>query len=370
MSKRIVRQRRVCLMALLSALALLVVLLAGCSLPWQQQSQPSDLAQDQTLRMVWNLPFATLDPAAPNQAAGLQMESLLFDTLVTAAPDGQVEPWGADSWTISPDGLTYTFHIRPRQRFSDGTVVKPSDYARAIDRIANPCAQAAYGYLLAPVKDDAAFNAESCNDKYPDGAIQTLVGDSIVADDSADTLTFMLARPAGYFLAALTHSAFSAIERSLIPTPTGGLYSAWTKHLSDGKTGQGGSGMFYLAAQSDTLLTLKPNPFWWGRHAGKTPHFTEVDVGLGKSPSDDFSAFMGDGALAFSDGVADVSHVSLADARMQPYYHEQPLLAVTALQFDWRNPPFDDLNARKAFCLAINRDQINQQVYHGAMIPT
>src|SRR5690348_6538078 len=144
-------------------LALLVVLLAGCSLPWQQQSQPSDLAQDQTLRMVWNLPFATLDPAAPNQAAGLQMESLLFDTLVTAAPDGQVEPWGADSWTISPDGLTYTFHIRPRQRFSDGTVVKPSDYARAIDRIANPCAQAAYGYLLAPVKDDAAFNAESCN---------------------------------------------------------------------------------------------------------------------------------------------------------------------------------------------------------------
>ena len=351
-------------------LALLLTLLAGCSLPWQQQSPPSDLVKDQTLRMAWNLAFAELDPAAPNMAAGLQVESLLFDTLVTAAPDGQVEPWGAQSWAISSDGLVYTFHIRPHQRFSDGTTVKPSDYARAIDRIANPCAQAAYGYLLAVLKDGAAFNAESCIDKHPDGALQTLVGDSIVADDSADTLTFTLARPAGYFLATLTHSTFSAIERSLIPTPTGGLYSAWTKRMSDGKTGQGGSGMFYLAAQSDTVLTLKPNPWWWGRHTGKTPHFTEVDITAGYSPREDFEAFSDSPALAFSDGVADAPHVSLAEARMQPYYHEQPLLAVTALQFDWRYPPFDDLNARKAFCLAINRDQINQQVYQGAMIPT
>ena len=352
-------------------LALLLTLLAGCSLPWQQQSQPPDMAKDQTLRMAWNLAFAELDPAAPNMAAGLQVESLLFDTLVTADRNGHVEPWGADSWTVSADGLMYTFHLRPQQRFSDGTTVKPSDYARAIDRIANPCAQAAYGYLLAPVKDGAAFNAESCNDKHPDGALQTLVGDSIAPDDSADTLTFTLARPAGYFLAALTHPAFSAIERVLIPTPRSGLGNGWEAQMSDGKTGRGGSGMFYLAdAEIGASLTLKPNPYWWGRHIGKAPHITEVDIRLGKSPGDNFAAFTSSPALAFSDGVADAPHVSLADARMQPYYHEQPLLAVTVLQFAWRESPFDDLNARKAFCLAINRDQINQQAYQGAMIPT
>ena len=54
----------------------------------------------------------------------------------------------------------------------------------------------------------------------------------------------------------------------------------------------------------------------------------------------------------------------------QPYYHEQPTLGFSGLAFDWSNPPFNDINARKAFCLAINRDQFNQQVYQGQMLPT
>ena len=37
---------------------------------------------------------------------------------------------------------------------------------------------------------------------------------------------------------------------------------------------------------------------------------------------------------------------------------------------NWKIAPFDDVNARKAFCLAINRDQINQQVYQGRNMPT
>ena len=40
------------------------------------------------------------------------------------------------------------------------------------------------------------------------------------------------------------------------------------------------------------------------------------------------------------------------------------------MTFNWKLAPFDDINARKAFCLAINRDQLNQQVYQNAIIPS
>jgi ABC-type oligopeptide transport system substrate-binding subunit len=368
------RSRLARLVTLLGAVGALAALLAGCSLPWQSQPS-SDMAKDQTLRMIWDLPFVQPDPGTPYFASLIQLDNLLFDGLVTEDRNGHVEPWGASAWAVSADGLTYTFTLRKDQRFSDGTPVKPSDYAWSINRAASPCFQSPLGYLYDILKDGAAFGAENCiyqsKDEHPDGAIQTLVGDAIIPDDAANTLTMKLERPAGYFLAALTNPVYFVIERSFVAQFPGAQNGGWFSHMSDIKTGQGGSGMFYLAAQTSTLLTLKPNPYWWGRHAGKTPHFSEVDITVGRSPRADFTAFTELSTLAFADNVVALQpHFPLAEGRRQPYYHEQPLFKTTVLQFNWRGAPFDDLNARKAFCLAINRDQINQQVYQGAETPT
>jgi len=110
-------------MTALAALALLVTLLAGCGAQAQRLPQPYDLAKDQTLKMM--LPVdsgsalyeAALDPAVaiyPESAYGtVQPTTLLYDTLVTLDRNEQIEPWGAESWTISPDGLTYTFTLVP-----------------------------------------------------------------------------------------------------------------------------------------------------------------------------------------------------------------------------------------------------------------
>ncbi|HEX5441731.1 MAG TPA: ABC transporter substrate-binding protein, partial [Ktedonobacterales bacterium] len=127
------RSRFIRLVIVLGALALL---LSGCDLPWQ--AKPSDMASDQTLKMIWRLQFTQPDPAFPSDPGLIQLDNLLYDGLVTSDRNGHIEPWGAESWTISPDGLTYTFRLRPNQRFSDGAAVKPSDYARSMDRSANP----------------------------------------------------------------------------------------------------------------------------------------------------------------------------------------------------------------------------------------
>ena len=367
---------------LMVALAALLGALAGCGLPGQPQS--ADLASDQTLKMIWSLGVSgtmfALDPAQVDNTGSAQFTSLLYDSLVTLDRNEQVEPWGASAWKVSPDGLTYTFTLRPNQHFSDGAPVTASDYAWSIDRAAHVCGAGLRTFFdLTAIKGAAQLTASDCDDP---SSRASLVGNSIFADNSARTLTIELAQPAGYFLAALATSASMALERTVIETqvvndPSLGTTPSLLVALTKGATGQGGSGMFYLAdavvsaENNPGSLTLKPNPHWWGIAAGKTPHFSEITVSLPRptlSSDSTFRQFQSDLSTAFLSALP--TDQPLTPYLRQPYYHEQQTLYGGGLLFVWRNPPFDDLNARKAFCLAINREQFNQQMLHGQMLPT
>ncbi|HEX5545771.1 MAG TPA: ABC transporter substrate-binding protein, partial [Ktedonobacterales bacterium] len=226
---------------LLGALALL---LGGCDLPWQ--AKPSDMAKDQTLKMAWSTggghDITTLDPAQCFDTSCMQPIAMLYDGLVTYDRKGQIVPWAARSWTISPDGLVYTFKIQPNQRFSDGAPVAASDFAWSMDRSANPCLGSQLSYYLLTIKDASAFSGEKCIDGQIQGSITTLVGDSVIPDDSANTLTIKLERPAAYFLAALTYSTSFAVEKSVVTGDDLGRDDTWLDNLAKGEHGQGGSG--------------------------------------------------------------------------------------------------------------------------------
>src|SRR6185437_6414715 len=108
---------------------------------------------------------------------------------------------------------------------------------------------------------------------------------------------------------------------------------------------------------------LKRNPHWWG----KKPNFTTVDFKLFASTDTEYSVFQGDQQLAFADSIP-VDQI--AAAKGQHDYREHPALIMRSLLLNWKIAPFDDLNARKAFCLAINRDQLNEQAFQGGYLPT
>ncbi len=367
-------------------LALLVLLLAGCNVAGQQQ--PSDMAKDQTLKLIWaqtgSLDMFAIDPAHVSEDGSRQVTSLLFDGLVTLDRNGHIEPWGATSWTISPDGLTYTFTLRPNQRFSDGASVTASDYAWSINRALNLCAGSYIAWDLAAIKDSSTLVGQDCSSNLTQTAQATLVGRSILPDDSANRLTILLSHPAGYFLSVLASSAGMALERRVVEPLTESVThlstdNAFLSLLATKTTGQGGSGMFYLARwtaaayNNPGTLLLKPNPHWWGIAAGKKPHFSELDFSVPLSnssspPSTGLSLFSSDPRQAFANMLP--TNLPISQFTQQSYYHEQPTLGFRALMFYWSNAPFDDINARKAFCLAINREQFNQQIYHGQMMPS
>jgi ABC-type transport system substrate-binding protein len=368
--------------------AALVLLLSGCSQSGQQQ--PSDMAKDQTLKLIWapteslSVSMFALDPAHVSEDGGPQVTSLIFDGLVTLDRNGRVEPWGATSWTISPDGLTYTFSLRPNQRFSDGSSVTASDYAWSINRALNPCAGSSIYWDLTAIKDASTLIDQDCSSHPTQTANATLVGRSILPDDRANRLTILLSQPAGYFLSVLASSAGMALERRVLDQLMG--YSTnpnaddvFLSLLTIKTTGQGGSGMFYLARSTlaaynnPGTLVLKPNPHWWGIAAGKKPHYSELDFTVPLSSSDSppstaFDLFNADSTQAFANLLP--TNLPITQFNQQPYYHEQPTLGFRALLFYWRNAPFNDINARKAFCLAINREQFNQQIDHGQVMPS
>jgi oligopeptide transport system substrate-binding protein len=100
----------------------------------------------------------TLDPQTSNLTVEARIIGDLMMGLTTEAPDGSVLPGMAESWSTSPDGLTWTFHLRNAD-WSDGTPVTADDFVYAFRRVLDPKTASIYAYLAAILKNGHAVNA-------------------------------------------------------------------------------------------------------------------------------------------------------------------------------------------------------------------
>src|SRR5581483_7438761 len=100
----------------------------------------------------------TLDPGLAEDAASIDIIMQLFDPLVAYDPTGTPSGAGAESWTVSPDGLTYTFTLRQGPTWSDGVPVMAADYAYAWKRNVSPAVASPYANALFPIKNAQAIN--------------------------------------------------------------------------------------------------------------------------------------------------------------------------------------------------------------------
>jgi peptide/nickel transport system substrate-binding protein len=87
-----------------------------------------------TLRYVGGEP-ATFDPAFIGSAGDVEFLLQLYAGLTRLDEDGQPYASLAESWSVSDDGRTYTFHMRPGLTFSDGTPLTPDDIIYSYQRI-------------------------------------------------------------------------------------------------------------------------------------------------------------------------------------------------------------------------------------------
>lgn len=98
----------------------------------QGQAAPAGLEKSVTI--PWNADIGHLNPHlyAPSQ---MFAQAMVYESLVDYTEDGQIAPRLAEKWEVSPDGLSYVFHLRKDVVFSDGTAFKADNVKRNVDAI-------------------------------------------------------------------------------------------------------------------------------------------------------------------------------------------------------------------------------------------
>ena len=99
----------------------------------------------------------SIDPALNTAVDGHQVIYGVFEGLCRLDERDQGIPGIAESWDISEDNLTYTFHLRDA-KWSDGQPVKASDFVYAWKRAVDPATAAEYGYQMYYLKNGEAIN--------------------------------------------------------------------------------------------------------------------------------------------------------------------------------------------------------------------
>ncbi|MEM2080098.1 MAG: ABC transporter substrate-binding protein, partial [Nitrososphaerota archaeon] len=91
------------------------------------------------IRIAIGIEPDTLDPTAQTTTLIANIMYYMYDTLVRIQdPEGKVVPGLAESWTVSPDGLTYTFNLRRGVKFHDGSTLNANVVKQNFDRMLDP----------------------------------------------------------------------------------------------------------------------------------------------------------------------------------------------------------------------------------------
>lgn len=342
-------------------LVVLAMLLTGCGLNGENGVQ---LAANQTfiwpLAPVPNFGALILDPANVIDFYSESVIETIFGGLVTTDHNLNVVPDMA-TWTISPDGRQYTFHLKQNLRFSDGSPITAQDFAYSIDRALDPnvCIPV-FGPDCAgqPLASTYLIHIQGAAQRLQ-GKIPSLINTGLLVPD-ARTLVIKLDQPVAYFLEALTFPTAFPVEKSLVQKYGSDYqhHTDWTAHLNEG----GASGPFMIQSYGKTQLTLAPNPYWYGPRQMTLKEIVRPYV-----------ADLGDAYVGYRQGKYDYGEVPSQEylaARDQADFHEVAALATNFIGVNQDARPFDDLAVRQAFALALNKQLIADHVMSGTVYPT
>jgi peptide/nickel transport system substrate-binding protein len=308
------------------SLGLVVITLGavGCSSA-SSGSHAGPAAGSNTLVIANAVRVDTLDPEANSVNESIWLDQNLYSRLLQPNATGTgLLPDLATSWTIAPDGLTYTFHLRDA-KFSDGKPVTASDVVFSIQRSRKFAG--GWGFLLTPVKTITAPNAH--------------------------TVVFTLSSKHAPLLADLAMYAYSIVPQKLV-TSEG---KAFFQHPV-------GSGPFSVTAyHPDSEVDLAANPFFYG----PKPKIAKVRILI--VPDDNTRV------LELESKKADVIEnppgnlTSQINSTAGLHVDLFPSTRVDFVQLDEHFAPFKKLAVREAINYAINRQAIVKLAYQGDAVP-
>jgi len=333
--RRLVRSAAIgCLLATLAACG------GGEPKPGGRAVAPMAAAADLTTLRRGNGPEPdTVDPQLARTDGAFNVLRDAFEGLTAIGPAGEAVPAAAESWTVSADGLEYTFRLRAGLRWSNGDALRAADYVAGLRRLVTPATASPYAQFIEPVLNATAI---SRGEKKPGELGVSAPDDRTIVvrlQNPAPYLTGLLAQPPTFPL----HSASLAANGANYARP-GKLVSNGAFSLEDWVVG--------------SKIVLRRNRHYWNDRA---THLERVEFVHVADPGDEFRQYRA--------GQIDVSYVvpppqfAWIKANLGAELHVSPQLSVYYYGFNLTRPPFkDNPGLRRALSLVVDREKLTGAV--------
>ncbi len=242
----------------------------------------------------------------------------------------------AESYDLDPSGVKYTFHINKNAKWSDGKPVTAQDFEYSWKRVLNPDVASGAAFYLYYLKNGQKYNEKQA--QASDVGVKAI-------DDA--TLEVTLESPTPYFLDLLCVTAYFPVRKDVVEGKQG-----WTKSPES-----------YLSTGPFTLAEMKPKEKYVLK---KNPNYVDADkvkldtleIVFIESPEAELAAY-NNNEINVSDNVG---HEAMTQFKDSPELFSIPRIGTYYFDIHTEKKPFDDARVRKAFSMAINREQILKNI--------
>jgi len=286
----------------------------------------------------------------PHKLTGVPEANLTYDLsegLLVLSPKAEPAPGVAESWDISDDGTTYTFHLRQDAKWSNGDPVTAEDFVYSFRRAVDPATASDYAPILSVIKNaDPIINGE-------DKDLSKLGVEAV----DAHTLKIALNASTPYFLGLMTHSISFPVHKATVET----FGDQWTR---PGNSVTNGPYMIQeWTPQSRIVLVKNPN-FWDAANV-------KIDKVI-YYPTEDIAEEL----KRFRAGELDITYTVPSDQipwirkNLAKQYHNVPYLGTYYYVVNLtREPLGSGLKLRQALALAIDRKILVEKITQAGQLP-
>ncbi|WP_427113837.1 ABC transporter substrate-binding protein [Megasphaera sueciensis] len=267
----------------------------------------------------------TLDPMMAVHNDDLWMMNLVTEGLVKADKSGKkIEPCLADKWTVSADGLTYTFSLKPDVKFSDGEKVTAADWIYSLTRIRDT-KSGSWQFTMKNVKD--------------------------ITSPNEDTLVITLEKPSSAFLSYLCLPANTVMPKKYCE-------QAGNDGIAQKPIGTGP----YMLKEWDKgqKMIFVKNPNY---HEKDKPISNEIDINV--VPDDNTRIMQLQGKQI--DIASDIPFSRVEELKQTQGIKMDMIPSTEAdyISFNYKNPKFADIRVRQALAYGVDRQSIIDAVFFG-----
>ncbi len=301
------------------------------------------------LNVMLETPVESLDPQQATDGTSFEVIANYTDGLMQMDADGQAVNALAESYELSEDGLTYTFHIREDANWSNGDPVTAADFVFAWQRAVDPEIASEYSYMLSDIGQ--IVNAQDIIDGTKD---KSELGVTAVDDK---TLEVKLNVPVSYFLSLMYFPTFYPVNQAFYESCADTFATSPETTLSNGA--------FVLDdyQPAATTIHLTKNADYYGADSVSLPGISYQVI------QDSQQALM-----SYQSGDLDTT---LVNGEQVDQVKDDPAFQAIGAGYLWYISPnmkdvpeLDNVNIRYAITMALNRESITTDVLKDGSAPT